>query len=181
MLDFFTSIPSSAYAVIFTPLLLAALMRAGRKPVKSGLDGWTRLENTWGVTALGILCLPFAVAFVLASASVFLDGGSGESPFILLLFLPLIALFLYGPYQIFLTRTSFSNQGLMLRRGMRERFIPWGDVTEVRDSAFWGTYIRAGGGRIPLVKFRRGFKEMLEVMARQDVNGAKELLEQEFN
>jgi hypothetical protein len=180
MLEFFASVPSSAYAAFFTPLLLALLLRAGRKPVDTGIDGWTRLENTWGVTALGILCLPFAIAFVFASVSLFLDGGSGESPLILLLFLPLIALFLYGPYQIFLTTTRFSDKGIMLRRGTRERFIPWGDVTEVKDSVFWGTYMRAGGGRIPLIKFRRGFREMLRVMARHKVKGAKELLDQEF-
>jgi len=175
----FSPIGSGLVGAVIAFFLLGALLRSGKKEPLTDSKGWTLLANTPGLIVLGVFYIPFALVFLVVSVRALVNISEGPDWALLLLGLPITALMSFGVYSTFVA-AKFGEEGILYRRFLRWRLVPWNQVDGVVDHSGLGTYLKSDIGRLWISKYRRGFSELLITLCEKNIKGATELAEQDF-
>lgn len=161
-------IPSSAWAALLTPIVIALLFSLAKKPVRPDPDGSVRLRPSLGLYVFGLLFIPFSLFFTAMPALAFFAPEIGEKILFAVLGPPLALLGWYAIYGVFIVRVRFNANGICYR-GFRKLDVPWSEVRRIGDSAALGTFISSTKGRLIVWKYLRGFQQLLDEADRHGI------------
>lgn len=173
-------IVSGLIGSVLAVFLVGILLRSGKKPPKIDSEGWTHLTNTSGIILMGLLCIPFALAFSLLALTPIVSPENDSAVWFFLVGAPMAAFMGFAVYVILFVAARFRSEGLQYRRLWRWQQIEWSQLRGVVDHAMWGTYIKSDVGRLWIWKYRRGFNELLMELCKHNIRGAKELAASDF-
>ena len=176
----FSPIGSGLVGAVIAFFLLRVLLRSGKKGPKVDSQGWTHLTNTPGLIIVGVFFIPFGLLFFFMSLAPIVNPQKDISWFLLLLGVPLGALMAFGVYGVFVVAAKFNSEGICYRRFGRWHMVPWEQISEVVDHSMWGNYLKSSIGRLWISKYRRGFSELLKELCARNIQGARDLAEEDF-
>ncbi len=168
----FSEIPSGAWALLLTPVVMVPVIAEGRRRPLVDKDGWTKVSPTVGMVVLGIACLIFAIFFAYGLIKHTLPPPDDRVWVLWIILPPAIAFFVYGVYAVFGIGVRFGPLGIDYRSLWRRRLVPWADVNEVVETVMLGVYLRTNSGRLILLNYRRGFPALLDELRVRGIPGA---------
>ena len=167
-----SEIPSGAWALLLTPIVMALVMAEGRRRPRVDKDGWTKVSPTVGMVVIGIGALILAIFLTYGLIKNTLVPSDESVWGLWILGPPLIALLVHGVYAVFGIGVRFGPLGIDYRSLWRRRLVPWEDVNEVVETVMLGVYLRTNSGRLILLNYRRGFPALLDELRVRGVPGA---------
>ncbi len=168
----FSEIPSGAWALLLTPVVMVLVIAEGRRRRRVDKDGWTKVSPTVSMVVLGIACLIFAIFFAYGLIKHTLPPPDDRVWVLWIILPPAIAFFVYGVYAVFGIGVRFGPLGIDYRSLWRRRLVPWADVNEVVETVMLGVYLRTNTGRLIFLNYRRGFPALLDELRVRGIPGA---------
>ena len=152
------------FIALVTPIIVALLARAARKPARQATGGWYILSPGVGLYLIATFSLMLGVlfgAFTFISALAILQGAADRTSWFLLFCSPVMfAISLYVVAYTFACRIKFNDHGIIRQFPWMNIFIPWSDVIEIKRHWFFGPMMVHKTGRFIVWEYLRGFADL---------------------